>query len=123
MDILAEQSLIFLKTTPETARILTEAFRWFKKAAEQGKADAQLPLARAYRYGKGVEEKHPGGDQVVHQSGRAGEHGSHRRAASLYLDGEGIEKDVKKAAEWFIKAAEQGDPMGELRLRFIWKMG
>jgi TPR repeat protein len=35
---------------------LEEAARWYRKAAEQGFADAQYCLGRMYRDGKGVSE-------------------------------------------------------------------
>ena len=35
--------------------IIPEAFKWFKKAAELGNADAQYELCKTYRYGQGVE--------------------------------------------------------------------
>ena len=44
-EILKEKAEI-LKENPEAARLLEQAFKWFKKAAEQGKPDAQLLLAR-----------------------------------------------------------------------------
>ncbi|NBQ65468.1 MAG: sel1 repeat family protein [Verrucomicrobia bacterium] len=40
-----------------------------------------------------------------------------------YFDGLGIDKDYKKAASWFQKAADQNNPWGELNLAICFKEG
>nr|WP_280521862.1 tetratricopeptide repeat protein [Xenorhabdus innexi] len=43
--------------------------------------------------------------------------------AVLYLHGNGVKKDAKKAIEWFLKAAEQDDATAQLNLGRIYEYG
>ena len=85
-----------------------EAAKWYKKAAEQGHADAQLSLGDAYSNGKGVPEDK---EEAVKWYRKAADQG-HKFAqfflGSAYDDGEGVPKNKKEAAKWYKKSANQG---------------
>lgn len=42
---------------------------------------------------------------------------------NCYLQGQGVERDPVKAAEWFRRAAEQADSMGEFSLAVAYELG
>ena len=50
---------------------------------------------------------------------RSGFHAPLARLALLYLDGQGVSQDERKAAKWFKKAAEQGLQAATKALEFI----
>jgi TPR repeat protein len=108
-----------LKENPEAARLLEQAFKWFKKAAEQGKPDAQLLLARAYKYGEGVQTNAPEAIRWYTKAAEQGDEEAPSELGRIYQDGEGVDKDAKKAAEWYIKAVERGDTLANMSLGFI----
>jgi uncharacterized protein len=41
----------------------------------------------------------------------------------MYKNGYGVEKDYKKAVEWYIKSAEQGNPSAQNNLGFMYYNG
>ena len=86
----------------------TEAANYFRKAAEQGYADAQLNLGVCYANGKGVEKDL---EQAVYWCRKAadqGDAGAQFNLGLCYANGEGVPKDLEKAVYWLRKAAEQG---------------
>jgi TPR repeat protein len=85
-----------------------EAVKWFRKAAEQGNADAQYNLGCCYYDGKGVEKDSA---EAVKWTRKAAEQNDADAQFSLgdsYGSGKGVEKDDIEAAKWYRKAAEQG---------------
>ncbi len=81
---------------------LTKAVEWFTKAAEQDDMDAQCELGELYYYSKDYEKS-------VEWNSKAAEHGY--ASAQFFLGlcyefGEGVEKDLVKAVEWYSKATK-----------------
>ena len=94
----------------------------FRKAAEQGNADAKNNLGYAYYWGEGVAKSH---NEAVEWWIKAGEQGHDEaqdnlrgktNAAQDYQIGNGVAKSHKKAVEWWRKAAEQGDSKAQTNL-------
>eukprot|EP00037_Helgoeca_nana_P037875 m.18159 g.18159 ORF g.18159 m.18159 type:complete len:545 (+) comp9546_c0_seq1:428-2062(+) len=87
---------------------LTEAFRWFRKGAEQGHAEAQLHLGNCYEYGDGVARD---ASQAFTWYRKAAEQGNGLAQANLarfYEHGFAVDKDEAEAVEWYRKAIEDG---------------
>ena len=85
-----------------------QAVFWWKKAAEQGHAEAQYKLGCCYDDGIGVDKDLK---QAVYWWKKAAEQGDAEAQHNLgecYHKGEGVDKDLKQAGYWFKKAAEQG---------------
>ena len=81
---------------------------WYRKAAEQGDADAQNSLAMCYYMGQGVAKD---AAEAVKWYRKAAEQNSAIAQCSLgyaYQNGEGVSKDPSEAMKWYRKAAEQG---------------
>ncbi len=114
-----------------------EASRWFRKAADQGDAGAELDLGEAYVRGQGVamdsaeaarwyrkaaeqqyEDTHSSSssaDEAVHHSTAelikkavSGDAMAQYTLGLAYANGDGLSQNKGEAAEWFLKAAQQG---------------
>lgn len=103
---------------------LTEAVKWFTKAAEQENAKAEYNLGNCYYYGNGVQYRDR--EEAVKWYTKAAEHGNADAQNDLgycYKFGEGVDRNLKKAVEWYTKAAEQGLPMAQCNLGICYKNG
>lgn len=84
---------------------LTEAVKWFTKAAEQENAKAQYNLGICYYYGNGVQYRDRG--EAVKWYTRAAEQGNADAQNDLgycYEFGEGVDKNLKEAVKWYTKS-------------------
>lgn len=102
---------------------LTEAVKWYKKAAFQENAKAENNLGNCYYYGYGVYQNY---EEAVKWYTRAAEQGNADAQNDLgycYELGEGVEKNYKEAVKWYTKAAEQGLPMAQCNLGVCYKNG
>ena len=100
-----------------------KAVELFRKAAEQGNADAQFNLGQMYDQGKGVKQDYA---KAVAWYGKAAEQGDAYAQYNLgvaYREGLGVKQDYDKAADWFIKAANQGVIEVQFSLAGMYFMG
>jgi TPR repeat protein len=91
------------------SRHYEEAFKWFRKAAEQGHSIAQVDLGLMYLRGEGVA-KNP--DEAVKWFSLSAEQGNDIAQFHLglcYFEGVGVSKDDQEAYVWVALAAAQGD--------------
>lgn len=103
---------------------LTEAVKWFTKAAEQENAKAEYNLGNCYYYGYGVQYKDYG--EAVKWYTKAAEQGyadAQNQLGYCYEFGEGVDTNHKKAVEWYTKAAEQGLPLAQCNLGVCYENG
>ena len=95
----------------------TQAVVWFRKAAEQGYAEAQYYLGFCYYRGKGVSKDD---NQAVYWYRKATEQGYANAQYALglcYEFGYGVSKDYTQAKYWWRKAAEQGHAFAKEQLK------
>ncbi len=81
---------------------------WFRKAAEQGDADAQYSLGFMYRKGEGVPKDAQHGAAWIKKAAEQRHAYAQYSLGFMYKEGEGVSKDAQQAVAWFRKAAEQG---------------
>ena len=81
----------------------------FKRAAEKGQSDAQARYGLALIKGDGVSKDIANGVQMIKASTEGASMLGQEFMARLYYDGIGVPRDRRLAAEWFGKAARQGD--------------
>ncbi|MBQ3535764.1 MAG: sel1 repeat family protein [Alistipes sp.] len=84
-----------------------EAVKWYRKAADQGDAEAQNRLGFCYRRGLGVKQNNT---EAVKWYRKAAEQGHAQAQSNLgycYYSGYGVTKDYTEAVKWYQKAAEQ----------------
>lgn len=85
-----------------------KAFEWYKKAAEQGHAEAQAQLGYMYEVGRGVSID---SDKSFEWRRKAAEQGNGHAAYILglrYASGKGVSEDLNMAVEWFKVAIKNG---------------
>lgn len=100
-----------------------QATAWFRKAAEQGNAEAQNSLAFRYYIGHGVAKDVKQGAAWYRKAAEQGDASGQNSLGSMYLDGYGVPKDVQQAVAWYRRAAEQGDPMAQHNLALQYAKG
>jgi len=86
-----------------------EAVKWFRRAADQGFAQAQVSLGGMYIDGKGVAQDN---SEAVNWYRKAAEQGyadAQHRLGKSYAVGIGLPKDFVQAHMWFDLAAMGGD--------------
>ena len=106
--------------TPEEDRFKEEdrfnkCFKKFRKAAEQGNADAQYRLGWCYVPGRWLGDH----AEVVKWWRKAAEQGHANAQCGLglmYAKGDGVPEDDAEAVKWFRKAAEQGNDVAQFKL-------
>jgi TPR repeat protein len=94
----------------------TEAVRWYRKAADQGYAEAQSDLGYMYSEGKGVPQDYT---EAVGWDRKAADQGYARAQSALgyaYSEGKGVPQDYAQSAPWYRKAAKQGDEYAQRAL-------
>jgi TPR repeat protein len=100
------------------AKDLTEAVKWYRKAAEQNNAMAEANLAGCYSVGEGVAKDQ---EEAIRWYRKAADHnnapaGIQSYLAKCYYNGEGVTKDRVEAVKWYRKAAEQNDGFAQYAL-------
>jgi TPR repeat protein len=100
-----------------------EASAWYRKAAEQGHAMAQLNIGIAYNQGQGVPQDYA---QAAAWWRKAAEQGLGQAQSNLgvmYFNGQGVPQDNAQAAFWYRKAADQCDADAQHNLGLLYYAG
>lgn len=102
----------------------SKAVLWFRKAAEQGYADAEFQLGAMYENGRGGLAKDDA--QAFKWLQKAAEQGNANAQSTLgfmYVSGTGVQQNETQAVFWYQKAAEQGEVEAENNLGLIYHSG
>lgn len=94
------------KQPEQTPRVDLDALRTL---AEQGNADAQLRLGKAYAAGTGVKRSYKEAAQWYRKAVDAGSLAAHTALGELYEAGQGVPSDYAEAAKLYRAAAEKGE--------------
>ena len=103
---------------------LTEAVKWFTKAAEQENAKAQYNLGICYYYGYGVQYRDR--REAVKWYTKAAEQEYAEAQNSLgycYEYGDWVEKNLEEAVKWYTKAANQEYARAQYNLALSYDKG
>ena len=85
-----------------TAQDYVKAIEWYRKAAEQGNADAQSSLGRILRYGKeGVPQDYVEAAPWLLKASEQGDWAAQSTLADMYKKGQGVPKDLVSAYMWY----------------------
>jgi TPR repeat protein len=83
--------------------------KWYRKAAEQGDAGAQVKLGLAYVGGTGVVEDDAEAVKWFSRAAGQNDAGAQYFLGLCYADGKGVPKDEKEALAWLEVAATSGN--------------
>jgi TPR repeat protein len=86
-----------------------EAVRWFRLAADQGNADAQLHLGFMYDTGRGVSQNDAEAVRWFRLAADQGNAGAQFALGTKYFIGRGLPQDYAEAYKWFNLAAAAGN--------------
>ena len=79
----------------------TEALKWFRALAEQGKPKAQYFLGRMYGLGQGVATNHQESFAWSLKSAQQAHARAQCNVGALYASGLGVDTDYTEAVKWY----------------------
>lgn len=85
-----------------------EAIKWYRKAAAQGDARAQLLLGAAYANGEGVVKNDAEAARLMKMAAEQGDAIAQYYLGGMFGLGKGVDKNTTEAFNWYLKAAEGG---------------
>ncbi|KAF9918592.1 hypothetical protein BX616_007606 [Lobosporangium transversale] len=96
----------------------TQSFAWYKRAALQGHADAELAVSGWYLTGhpQGLIQSEPLAYEWASKAAKRGWAKAEYTLGHYYEVGIGVPQDLAVAKQWYIKAAAQGNERALLRL-------
>jgi len=100
-----------------------EAAQWFRKAAEQGQAQAQYHLGHMHDSGKGITEDNQQAVQWYRKAAEQGHAQAQLQLGGMYQRGAGVTQDKSEAIKWYRKAAEQGYAQAQDLLGMLYQLG
>jgi general secretion pathway protein A len=100
-----------------------EAMKYYRKAAEQGHAQAQNSLGFMYSEGHGVEQDYKEAIKWYRKSAEQGHAQAQNSLGVMYSEGRGVEQDYYEAVRWCRKAAEQGHAQAQANLCIMYSEG
>src|SRR6266568_1498830 len=115
--------LIYSLSKRSGAQDYAKAVYWFRKAAEQGLAEAQYLLAECYQRGDGVAKDAAEAARWYRKAAEQGYANAQYNLGNCYYDGEGVAKDQSESVKWMLKAAEQGFPLAQFNLALCYHAG
>jgi len=101
-----------------------EAPKWFRKAAEQGHAQAQAQVGELYLLGMDGVDKDL--QQAITWFRKAAEQGDalgQAELAFMYETGAGVPQNYAEAVRWYTRAADQGLPLAQFDLAYMYENG
>jgi hypothetical protein len=99
-----------------------EAVRWYRKAAEQGNARAQLNLRQistlGFMYERGIDTPADGAEAVkwCRKAAKQGNVRAQFNLGQMYEWGDGVTQDIAEAVKWYRQAAVQGGAAAQFKL-------
>ena len=100
-----------------------EAAKWYRRAAEQGHADAHHQIGEMYTHGWGFPKNDVEAAKWYHRAAERGQITAHHMLAEMYAYGRGVPKDNAEVAKWYRRAAEQGDNSAQYNLGMKYAKG
>jgi hypothetical protein len=99
------------------------AMDWYRKAAEQGSAEAQHNVGSIYCSGDGVPQDYSLAMEWYRMSAKQGYAESQREVGMMYMLCQGVSEDYVRAMEWLRKAADQGDAIAQCNIGHLYYHG
>lgn len=106
------------------SRDYEQAAKWWRKAAEQGHAEAQYQLGNM-NYDREIGEQQDDAKAVVwwRKAAEQGNVDAQNALGWMYEYGRGVQRDNSEAAQWYLKAAEQGLAIAQSNIADMYLVG
>jgi TPR repeat protein len=102
---------------------LSEAVKWWHKAAANGFPLAFLKLGIAYVKGRGVKQDFAKAAEYYRIAGEKGVPDGYYNLGNIYIRGDGVEKDPVQVAKWHLLAAKGGIPEAQYYVGIYFEQG
>lgn len=100
-----------------------EAAKFFKRAAEQGHAEAQLYLGMLYKEGKGLPKDDNESGNRFRKAAEQGSAEAQFNLGLMYYGGQGVPRDYVESVKWYRLAARQGNAYAQANLAHMYAEG
>ncbi len=100
-----------------------KAVKWYRLAAAQGHAEAQLKLANRLSLSDGVARDYAEAAKWYRRAADQGLADAQASLGELYRRGLGVTRDYAQALSWFRRAVEQGNAVGQIGLGGLYQSG
>jgi hypothetical protein len=100
-----------------------EAMKWYRKAADQGYAEAQEHIGFMYAHGDAVKRDYVEAMKWFRKAADQGDAGAQVEIGVLFEGGKGVKTDNAEAEKWYRKAADQGDMSAQYNLGTLLEYG
>jgi len=100
-----------------------EAMRWYRVAAAQGNALAQVGIGNLYGMALGVAQDYGEALRWYRLAAAQGNAEAQDQIGFFYLSGWGLPQDSAQALNWFRKAADQGNEVAQRNIGMMFLQG
>ena len=107
----------------DTAGMYSEVVKWYRTAAEQGQAMAQVRLGDCLYHGKGIPQDYTEAVKWFREAAEQGDAWGQTYLGYCYEKGRGVTQDYSEAVKWYRKAVEQGNSDAQFRLGNCYDVG
>ena len=94
----------------------SKAAECFRKAADQGDAEAQYNLGVMYDNGHGVQQDYQEAVKWYRKSADQGVAEAQYNLGIMYCNGDGVQQNYQEAVKWYKKSADQGNAQAQYNL-------
>ncbi|MBL6927969.1 MAG: sel1 repeat family protein [Rhodospirillales bacterium] len=103
---------------------ISQAVRWYEKAAEKSHVGAQFALGNLFESGEGLRQDFRKAAEWYDLAANIGKHaGAQFALAQLYYEGRGVPNDPSQALKWYRNSAARGHAGAQYRLGAIHEAG
>jgi TPR repeat protein len=100
-----------------------EAMRWYRLAAAQGNALAQVGIGNFYSMAQGVPQDYGEALRWYRLAAAQGNSEAQDNIGFFYMSAWGVPQDYTQALNWFRKAADQGNEVAQRNIGWIYLQG
>ena len=101
----------------------TEAFRWYRKAADLGHVRAYMMVGICYEYGYGVSKDETEAVKYYRKAADLGLASGQEKMGVCYETGTGVKRNMTEAVKWYRKAALKGYSEAQYNLGWCYENG
>ncbi|KAG0256925.1 hypothetical protein DFQ27_005402 [Actinomortierella ambigua] len=109
--------------TGDIAQSHSAAIFYYRQAAKQGNAEAQVWLAKNYLHGNSMPQSESDAAKWYRLAGEQGHLEAQFAIADMCFLGRGVRVDYVEASSWYRKAAEQGHVDAQINLGAMYQRG